>query len=209
MKQATSMLSDAPTIISILHPQPARFASKVASWKQNSKIWKSQFLNFSGQSHRKFCPKRKFQPSLLSNIFWSYTLVHTLSNALSTTFMRHLHRAVSAFKPTCKNAIFQNSWIWLFKKTHPTQEEFRHHNNIFDFLNYYVNNNSVDDNFEFVSRLQIKHMFWSVFRFCKSEKSRFSSSLHMYQTRKQVFEAFFGFERKLRLKVDEFGDDEN
>ena len=70
LKQATSMLSDAPTIISILHPQPARFASKVASWKQNSKIWKSQFLNFSGQSYRKFCPKRKFQPSLLSNIFF-------------------------------------------------------------------------------------------------------------------------------------------
>ena len=127
LKQATSMLSDAPTIISILHPQPARFASKVASWKQNSKIWKSQFLNFYGQSHRKFCPKRKFQSSLLSNIFWSYTLVHTLSNALSTTFMRHLHRAVSAFKPTCKKSNFQNSCFWHFQKTHPTQEELRHH----------------------------------------------------------------------------------
>ena len=31
IQAATSMLSDAPTIISILHPQPARSASKVAS----------------------------------------------------------------------------------------------------------------------------------------------------------------------------------
>ena len=148
LKQATSMLSDAPTIISILHPQPARFASKVASWKQNSKIWKSQFLNFYGQSHRKFCPKRKFQPSLLSNIFWSYTLVHTLSNALSTTFMRHLHRAVSAFKPTCKKSNFQTSSFWHFQKTHPTQEEFRHNKIIFDFCNYTFNNNFLDPNQE-------------------------------------------------------------
>ena len=133
LKQATSMLSDAPTIIIILHPQPARFASKVASWKQNSKIWKSQFLNFYGQSHRKFCPKRKFQPSILRNILWLYTLIDTLSNALSTTFIRHLYLAASTFKPTCKKSKFQNSCFWHFQKTHPTQEEFRHHKIIFVF----------------------------------------------------------------------------
>ena len=32
--------------------------------------------------------------------------------------------------------------------------------------------------------------FSSVFRFYKSEKSRFSSSLHMYQTKKHVLEVF-------------------
>ena len=51
--------------------------------------------------------------------------------------------------------------------------------------------------------------FGSVFRFYKNAKSRFSSNLHIYQTRKHVLKFFFVFERKLRLKVDEFGDDEN
>ena len=163
MKSPTSTLSNALSTISIAHAYRRRSSPEEASWKQNFRFWKSQIFKFSGHTHRNFCPERNFQPSILSNILWSYTLIHTLSNARSTTFIRHLHQAVSTFKPTCKNAIFQNSWFWLFKKTHPTQEEFRHHNNIFDFFNYYVKNNSVDDNFEFVSRLQIKRMFWSVF----------------------------------------------
>ena len=46
LKQATSTLSNAPSTISIRHPQLARSAPKVASWMQNSKFWKSRFLNF-------------------------------------------------------------------------------------------------------------------------------------------------------------------
>ena len=112
---------------------------------QNLKKSISQFL---GQTHRKFCPERKFQPPLLSNVLWSYTLGHTLSNAFSTTFIRHPQRAVSAFKHVCNKSNFPNSCFGAFQKTQPTQEEFRHHKIIFVFLKYYVNNNLVDHAFE-------------------------------------------------------------
>ena len=134
---------------------------------------KSRFLNFCGQTHRKFCPERNFQPSLLSNILWSYTLVHTLSNALSTTFIRHPHLAVSASKPICMKSNSQNSTFWHFQKTHPTQEEFRHHKIIFVFLKYYFNRNFID------------HAFASYF---------------MFKNETHIFEAFFVFAKGI-IKV--------
>ena len=144
MKSPTSTLSNALSTISIPHAYRRRSSPEEASWKQKSRFWKSQFFKFPRPTHRKFCPERNFQPSLLWNILWLYTLVHTLSNALSMIFIRHLYRAVSGFKPTCKNALFQNSSFWHFQKTHPTQEEFRHHKIIFVFRNYTVNNNFPD-----------------------------------------------------------------
>ena len=132
MKSPTSTLSNALSTISIPHAYRRRSSPEEASWKQKSIFWKSLFFKFSRPTHRKFCPERNFQPSLLWNILWSYTLVHTLSDALSMIFIRHLYRAVSGFKPTWKNALFQNPSFWHFQKTHPTQEEFRHHK--FDFF---------------------------------------------------------------------------
>ena len=130
--------------VSIPHAYRRRSSPEEAPWKQKSRFWKSQFFKFPRPTHRKFCPERNFQPSLLWNFLRLYTLVHTLSNALSMIFIRHLYRAVSGFKPTCKNALFQNSSVWHFQKTHPTQEEFRHHKIIFVFRNYTVNNNFPD-----------------------------------------------------------------
>ena len=168
MKSPTSILSNALSTISIAHAYRRRSSPKQVSWKQNSTFWKSKISNFSDQTHRNFCPERKFQPSLLRNILWLYTLIDTLSNALSTTFIRHLYLAASSFKPTCKKSNFQNSCFWHFQKTHPTQEEFRHHKIIFVFLRYYFNRNFIDHAFEsyFIFKIET-HIFEAFFAFAK------------------------------------------
>ena len=173
MKSLTSTLSNALSTISIVHAYRRRSSPEEASWKQKSRFWKSQFFIFSRPTYRKFCPERNFQRSLLWTFLWLYTLVHTLSNALSMIFIRHLYRAVSGFKPTCKNTLFQNSSFWHFQKTHPTQEEFRHHKIIFVFLRYYFNRNFID------------HTFASYF---------------MFKNETHIFEAFFVFAKRI-IKV--------
>ena len=144
MTSPTSTLSNALSTISIAHAYRRRSSPEEASWKPKSRFWKSRFFKFSRPTHRKFSTERMFQPPRVRNILWLYTLVHTLSNALSTIFIRHLYRAVSAVKPTCKKSNLQNTYFWYFQKTHPTQEEFRHHKIIFEICNFTVNNSFLD-----------------------------------------------------------------
>ena len=89
LKQATSTLSNAPSSISIRHPQLAKSAPKVASWMQNSKFWKSQFLNFLIRLIESSVQKESSSHPYYQTFLWSHTLGHALSNALSITFMRH------------------------------------------------------------------------------------------------------------------------
>ena len=90
-----------------------------------------------------------------------------------TVFIRHLYRAVSTFKPTCKKSNFQNSCFWHFQKTHTTQEELRHHKIIFVFLRYYFNRNFIDHAFE---------------------------SYFMFKNETHILEAFFVFAKRI-IKV--------
>ena len=90
LKQATSTLSNAPSTISIRHPLLARSAPKVASWMQNSKFWKSRFLNFLIRPIESSVPKESSSHPYYQTILWSHTLGPALSNALSITFIRHL-----------------------------------------------------------------------------------------------------------------------
>ena len=76
--------------VSILHPQLARSAPKVASWMQNSKFWKSLFLNFLIRPIESSVQKESSSHPYHQTILWSHTLGPALSNALSITFIRHL-----------------------------------------------------------------------------------------------------------------------
>ena len=111
---------------------------------KNPDFEKVNFSNFPDQPIESSVQRETSSHPYYEIFLWLYTPVHTLSNALSMIFIRHLYRAVSGFKPTCKNTLFQNSSFWHFQKTHPTQEEFRHHKIIFVFRNYTVNNNFPD-----------------------------------------------------------------
>ena len=90
LKQATSTLSNAPSTISIRHPQLARSAPKVASWMQNSKFWKSWFLNFLIRPIESSVQEESSSHPYYQTFLWSHTLGPALSNALSITFIRHL-----------------------------------------------------------------------------------------------------------------------
>ena len=90
LKQATSTLSNAPSTISIRHPLLARSAPKVASWMQNSKFWKSRFLNFLIRPIESSVQEESSSHPYYQNFLWSHTLGPALSNALSITFIRHL-----------------------------------------------------------------------------------------------------------------------
>ena len=111
-KSVRSKVFNALSTISIAHTERARYACKVASWKQNFKIKKYRFSNFFIRPieisiHREYssCP---YYP----NITWSWTLDHTLSNALSTIFIRQVERAQSTFKVAHKNTKSKKSTFW-------------------------------------------------------------------------------------------------
>jgi len=103
-ESATSDLSDTRSTISIALPIRARSASKVAPWKQISKISKMSFSHFFLGPLESSIQRESSSDPYYQVILWPYTLGHTLSNALPIISLRHIHQARLGFKVAHKNA---------------------------------------------------------------------------------------------------------
>ena len=107
LQRVRSKVSNAPSTISIAHLYQARFASKVASWKQNAKKSKKLIYEFFAWTNRNFDPDRMFW-SPCASFFWaSKTIFYVLWNPHSTILSRHIQQAELGFKVAHENTRFQ------------------------------------------------------------------------------------------------------
>ena len=102
-KKGTPTESNTPSIMSLPHTKHVISGSKVASWTQNSQIWKFEIFKFCVQPIEYSIQRESSYSLTHSSILISETLGHALSNALSTILIRRLQLAVPRFKVAHKN----------------------------------------------------------------------------------------------------------